>query len=188
VLKLLSTTPSRRRGSDLGTSWSWGVSFTHLPFYPPPPGERAPGTHWIGGWVDPQSQSGRYREVKILGLTGTWNCDPSVVEHVGSRYTDCASGAHVKTKPIHNGIMGDISNNGRLYFTTRHLNLQLSQLSVVDLIEYVVTWFLWGTNWISLSFCSVKSCTSIIVILLRATALVKVLCASGLGKYFLRVF
>jgi hypothetical protein len=24
-----------------------------------PLGERAPGTHWIGGWVGPQSRSGR---------------------------------------------------------------------------------------------------------------------------------
>jgi hypothetical protein len=28
--------------------WKWVVSFTPRPFYP---GERAPGTHWIGGWV-----------------------------------------------------------------------------------------------------------------------------------------
>jgi hypothetical protein len=34
-------------------------------------GERAPGTHWIGGWVDPQSRSGRRGEEKILDPTGT---------------------------------------------------------------------------------------------------------------------
>jgi hypothetical protein len=34
-----------------------------------------------------------------------------------------------------------------------------------------VMWFLWGVNWISLSFCSIKTC--IIVILLRASVLVK---------------
>jgi hypothetical protein len=41
------------------------------------PGERAPGTHWIGGWVDP-----------IAGLDVDSNSDPSVVEPVASRYTD----------------------------------------------------------------------------------------------------
>jgi hypothetical protein len=33
---------------DLGTSWKRVVSFTPLHLYP---GERAPGTNWIGGWV-----------------------------------------------------------------------------------------------------------------------------------------
>jgi hypothetical protein len=37
---------------DLGTSWSWVVSFTPLPLYPR---ERAPGTHFIGGWVNPRA-------------------------------------------------------------------------------------------------------------------------------------
>jgi hypothetical protein len=35
------------------------------------PRERAPGIHFIGGWVDPQSRSGRYVEVKIFYFTGT---------------------------------------------------------------------------------------------------------------------
>jgi hypothetical protein len=34
---------------DLVTSWRRVVSFTPLPLYPR---EGAPGTHWIGGWVD----------------------------------------------------------------------------------------------------------------------------------------
>jgi hypothetical protein len=33
------------------------------------PGERAPGTHWIG-WVDPRSRPGRHGEEKILDSTG----------------------------------------------------------------------------------------------------------------------
>jgi hypothetical protein len=37
---------------DLGTSWRWAVSFTPRPLYPR---ERAPGTHCIGGWVDPRA-------------------------------------------------------------------------------------------------------------------------------------
>jgi hypothetical protein len=35
---------------DLGTTWEWSASrlgrFT--------PEEEAPGTHWVGGWVDPR--------------------------------------------------------------------------------------------------------------------------------------
>jgi hypothetical protein len=38
------------------------VSFTPLPLYPR---ERAPGTHFIGGW------SGRYGDVKVFDPTGT---------------------------------------------------------------------------------------------------------------------
>jgi hypothetical protein len=30
------------------------------------PMERAPGTHWIGGWVGPLNRSGRQGEEKIL--------------------------------------------------------------------------------------------------------------------------
>jgi hypothetical protein len=36
------------------------------------PGERAPGTHWIGGWLGgPQNRFGRHGEVEILDPTGT---------------------------------------------------------------------------------------------------------------------
>jgi hypothetical protein len=38
------------------------------------PGERAPGTNWIGGWVDPQSQSG-WREENVLSFR-VLNSDP----------------------------------------------------------------------------------------------------------------
>jgi hypothetical protein len=37
---------------DLGTRWRWVVSFTPRPLYPR---ERAPSTHWIGGWVGPRA-------------------------------------------------------------------------------------------------------------------------------------
>jgi hypothetical protein len=42
--------------------------------------EKAPGTHWIGGWMGPRAASGRRGEVKILHPTGT-------------RYIDCAISA-----------------------------------------------------------------------------------------------
>jgi hypothetical protein len=74
VLNQLSITPWRRMGEwmyidphflDLGTSWEWSVScpgrFT--------PRERAPGTHWIGGWVDPRTVLDMEKR-KFLALPG----------------------------------------------------------------------------------------------------------------------
>jgi hypothetical protein len=55
---------------DLGTSWRWVVNLTPLPLYP---GERAPGTHWIGGWMDLRA-----------------DLDNSVVQPVASHYTNYA--------------------------------------------------------------------------------------------------
>jgi hypothetical protein len=57
--------------------------------------ERAPGTHWIGGWVDPQSRSGRRGEENILDAT-----DPSVVQPVASRYNDYAIPAPSVVQPV----------------------------------------------------------------------------------------
>jgi hypothetical protein len=38
---------------DLGTTWGWVVSVMPQPRFIP--GERTPGTHWIGGWVGPRA-------------------------------------------------------------------------------------------------------------------------------------
>jgi hypothetical protein len=35
-----------------------------------PPGERAPGTHWIGGWVNPRANLDDVEKKKILTLPG----------------------------------------------------------------------------------------------------------------------
>jgi hypothetical protein len=40
---------------DLDTRWRWVVSFTPRPLTPR---DKVPGTHWIGGWVGPQSRFG----------------------------------------------------------------------------------------------------------------------------------
>jgi hypothetical protein len=67
----------------LGNSWGWSPShparFT--------PRERNSGTHWIGGWVGPWTtwrgeNSCSYRDS---------NCDPSAVQPVARRYTDCGT-------------------------------------------------------------------------------------------------
>jgi hypothetical protein len=59
------------------------------------PAERAPGTHWIGGWGGLRNRSGRHREEKNLAPTGTRTPTPSAVLPVASRYTDCAIQAHI---------------------------------------------------------------------------------------------
>jgi hypothetical protein len=53
-------------------------------------GEKAPGTPWIGGWVDPRNDLDIWR--KFLALKGP-NSGPSVVQSVASRYTDCVTPA-----------------------------------------------------------------------------------------------
>jgi hypothetical protein len=70
---------------DLGISWRWVVSFTPGRITP---GERATGTHWIGGSVNPRAGLNDVRE-------NSWphrdsNYDPSVGQPVASRYTDWA--------------------------------------------------------------------------------------------------
>jgi hypothetical protein len=51
----------------------------------------SPGTHWIGGWVDPRA--GLDYVQKIFDPTGTRTPTSSVVEDVGSRFTDYAISA-----------------------------------------------------------------------------------------------
>jgi hypothetical protein len=56
------------------------------------PGERARGTHWIGGWADARAGLDGL-ENKISWTYWDSNSDPSVVQPVASRYTDCANPA-----------------------------------------------------------------------------------------------
>jgi hypothetical protein len=50
---------------DIGTTWRWVVSFTPRPLYP---GERAPGTRYIRGWVDPRTGLDDVEKRKFLTL------------------------------------------------------------------------------------------------------------------------
>jgi hypothetical protein len=75
---------------DLGTSWRWVVSFTPRPLYR---GERAPDTHWIGGWVDPRVGLDEIEKWKFLTLPGL-ELRPSLVQPIASHYTDCSIPAH----------------------------------------------------------------------------------------------
>jgi hypothetical protein len=71
---------------DLSTSWRWVVSFTPRPLYTR---ERAPGTHCIGGWVDPRAGLDNIEKWKFWPYRDS-NPELSVVQPVASRYTDCA--------------------------------------------------------------------------------------------------
>jgi hypothetical protein len=53
------------------------------------PGERVPGTDWIGGWVDPRVGLDDVEKRKFLTLPHS-NSNPSVVQPIASRYTDYA--------------------------------------------------------------------------------------------------
>jgi hypothetical protein len=75
---------------DLGTSWRWVVSFTPLPLTP---GERVPGTHCIGSWVDPRGSLDNEEKRKFMPLPGL-ELRTLVVQPVASRYTDWATTAY----------------------------------------------------------------------------------------------
>jgi hypothetical protein len=70
---------------DLGTSWGeWSASrpdrFT--------PGERAPGTHWIGDLVDPRAGLDDVEKRKFLTLLGLELRLLRSIQPVASLYTD----------------------------------------------------------------------------------------------------
>jgi hypothetical protein len=52
------------------------------------PRERAPGTHWIGGWVGPRAVLDAVVERKILSPRQESNSRTTVVQPVAQRYTD----------------------------------------------------------------------------------------------------
>jgi hypothetical protein len=56
------------------------------------PGERAPGTHWTGGWVGPRAVWTTWRSENFCPHQDS-NSDPLVVLPIASCYTDCAIAA-----------------------------------------------------------------------------------------------
>jgi hypothetical protein len=74
------------------------VSFTPLPLYPR---ERAPGTHFVGGWVDPRAGLDDMEKWNFFTLPGLELSLPLVVQPVASRYTDWAKVENnKKTVPV----------------------------------------------------------------------------------------
>jgi hypothetical protein len=72
------------------------VSFTPRPLYPC--GERASGTHWIGGCVDPRAGLDNVEKRKFLTLPIS---DLLVVQAVASHYTDYG----IKNSTIHKKVI-----------------------------------------------------------------------------------
>jgi hypothetical protein len=58
------------------------------------PGERAPSTHWLGGWLDPRAGLDDVEKRKLLTPRDS-NFNPSLVQPVASRYTDYAIELHM---------------------------------------------------------------------------------------------
>jgi hypothetical protein len=52
------------------------------------PGERAPGTHWIGGWVGPRAGLDTIVKRKIFGPCQESNPRTPIVQAVTSRYNN----------------------------------------------------------------------------------------------------
>jgi hypothetical protein len=52
------------------------------------PRERAPGTHWIGGWLGPRAVLDPVVKRKIPSLRRESNPRTSIVQPVAQRYTD----------------------------------------------------------------------------------------------------
>jgi hypothetical protein len=68
-------------------------------------GERTSGTHFIGGWVDPRTGLDDVERREIL-LYRASNSNPSAVQLVASRYTDCA--IPVQKIPVRNNLFSMI--------------------------------------------------------------------------------
>jgi hypothetical protein len=69
---------------DLGTRWRWMVSFTTRPLYPR---ERAPSTHWIGGWVGSRAVLDAVMKKKCPAPRRESNPRTSTFPPVAQRYT-----------------------------------------------------------------------------------------------------
>jgi hypothetical protein len=63
-----------------------------------PPRERAPDTHWVGGWVDPRTVLDAVVKRKIPSPRRESNHETPIVQPVAMRYTDWAITAHIKCK------------------------------------------------------------------------------------------
>jgi hypothetical protein len=81
----------------------------------PEPNSTAPGSHWIGGWVDPRAGLADMEKWKFLTPPGL-NSDPSVVQPVASRYTDWA----IPAPPTDNISFANVAKFK--YFGTTRIN------------------------------------------------------------------
>jgi hypothetical protein len=80
---------------------TWGEWSAARPCRCLPPGVRALGTDWRGGWVDLTAGPvwTIWASLKFF-ILGTRTPNLSVVQPVGSRYTDCATVAHISHRVV----------------------------------------------------------------------------------------
>jgi hypothetical protein len=69
--------------------------------------ERVPSTYWTGGWVGPRAGLDEMERGNSLSYRDS-NSDPSVVQPVASRYTDCVIPA---LKQINTAVNCRTTNN-----------------------------------------------------------------------------
>jgi hypothetical protein len=83
----------RKKGHFCFTSWVRLIPLILRPQILAPAastsGERAPGTHWVEGWVGPRAGLDAVEKRKFLTLNWDSNSDPSLVYPVANRYTYC---------------------------------------------------------------------------------------------------
>jgi hypothetical protein len=96
---------------DLGTSWNWVVSFMPRPLYPRTNFLRYPFDWRLCG---PRRQYDM--EKRKISLLLVLNSDPSIIQPVASRYTDCAD---VNTRYCHALVTRHGVRNGNWIYWTQ---------------------------------------------------------------------
>jgi hypothetical protein len=137
--------------------WAWVVSLTFRPRFTP--GERATGTHWTGGWVDPRA--GLHTEVtgKIICLNRESKPDCAVVQSESDSIltelpwllrADCTRNrrwhweqqsavSHILQKKKRNIISAAVSQTARYWLRVNYCSHHGSTIVTTNLNTYGVT-------------------------------------------------
>jgi hypothetical protein len=141
----------------LGTRWRWEVIFTPRPLYPRVKGHRYPLDRRLS-W--PQSRSTRCGEgINFLPYRGS-NSDPSALQSIASRYTECA--------------IPDPGIGRRLWTGLIWLRIGSPWWAIVNTvmnIQFHKGWVILFTSWVTISLlrwillhearCSIHVCLSV---------------------------
>jgi hypothetical protein len=94
---------------NLGTRWGWVESVTPRPRFPP--GERTPGTHWIGGWVGPRAGLDAEARRKILCSCRGSNLDRPIVQPIVRHYTAWATAVRIWSISDNQSVTGAMTKS-----------------------------------------------------------------------------